>query len=94
MSEPGNIKGEIYYGGDSPQIWIFANDPRWKALCAIVKAGDREAKPRAMTSKYAPGYGRFFNAGQVRGVPVGDAEREIIEKLYAKAKRGWGGAEQ
>ena len=88
----GGIPGEIFFDGEIPMIWVFDDDPRWPELCDIARKLEpvdkkgRHAKPYPMTSKYAPGVGRFFRAEHVRSVPVSDAERRIIEGLYVQAK--------
>ncbi len=78
---------EINADGPMPTTWILAHDPRWGALCRIARSADRQCKPFAMTSKHAPGLGRWFRTEHVRALPITDAERDVLTKLYAVATK-------
>lgn len=68
--------GGIKFDGEIPMTWVVAQDPRWDELCCIEKAANPKSKPYAMTSKYAPGLGRFFRSEYVDALPLTHAERE------------------
>jgi hypothetical protein len=88
-----DIPGEINFDGEIPMTWIFADDPRWDELCDIARKMEppdrqgRPSRPYPMTSKYAPGVGRFFRTAHVRSVPISNEERAKIAALYAKVRR-------
>lgn len=72
--------GTIKFEGEAPVTWVPSHDPRWSELCRMAKAETPKAKPYAMTSKYAPGLGRFFNTAHVDAMPLTDAEREAMNR--------------